>query len=130
MRIVVLLFLFLIAGPVAVGAQDTGMVRGRVTDWQTGRGIAGAIVSARSPSGYARTKTDRNGFYVFLSLPTAGTTISAVYPGYEDSAVRDVCVQSDQVRVVPLALLLPAPTINPLISSSTYSQWRCRFGGD
>lgn len=103
------------------------MVRGRVTDQETGHGIVGAVVSASSPSGLATTKTDRDGFYIFMSLPTGTTSISAVHDGYKPFVVLDVCVDSDQDRDIPIELNR-FKTITPLWS--TYPQWRCRFGGD
>lgn len=123
------MLLFAVIVPIGVGAQDTGMVEGRVTDRLTGHVIAGAVVSARSPSGLATTKTDRDGFYVFMSLPTAATSISAVRDGYSPFVVLDVCVQSDQLRYVTIDLYSGGfHTIASI--RSTYPQWRCLYGGD
>ena len=112
----------------SVRAQDTGMIQGRITDRVTGKGIANATVRVSSPSGLGATKSDRNGNYVFLSLSTGATSISVEAQGYLPFIVLDVCVDSDQVRYVPLGLYRGFHTVASL--RSTYPQWRCRFGGD
>jgi hypothetical protein len=104
------------------------MVQGRVTDRHTGRALAGAIVQASSPSGLFTTRTDRDGFFAFMSLPTGAARITAVHEGYEPFSVLDVCVDSDQMRYVPIALYPPFHMIASL--TATYPQWRCYFGGD
>jgi len=125
MRTVCLLLLMAIVFVSSARAQDTGVVQGRVIDRQTGHALAGAIVQAWSPSGLFTTKSDRNGFFVFMSLPTGVTRISATHEGYAPNSVAGVCVDPDQIRFVMIAvydeiLSIPIPSI--------YPQWRCYFG--
>lgn len=125
---IALLMLMAVVLTSSVRAQDTGMIQGRVTDRVTGQGIADATIQVSSPSGLGATKSDRNGYYVFMSLPSGATRISVAAQGYSPFIILDVCVDSDQVRYVPIGLYRGFHAIASI--RSTYPQWRCRFGGD
>ncbi len=74
----------------------TGQVVGWVLDAQTGKPIAGARVTASSPSWIDQTvTTNASGYYVLTLLPPAMYTITAKAPGYGDMGERDVRVMID-----------------------------------
>jgi Carboxypeptidase regulatory-like domain len=58
-------------------AAQTGSLRGQVTD-QNGAIVVGAKVTARGPSGQAKSSTsDSSGFYSFANLPAGDYTLEA-----------------------------------------------------
>jgi len=82
------------------GAGTTGGLRGRVVDQATGAGLAGAVVTATSPSQSASTQTDASGNFNFLSLAPDTYVLSAQYKGYDAASAAGISVLADQVQNV------------------------------
>lgn len=61
--------------------QLTGAVSGKVTDTNTGMGIADATVTTKGPSGKSNT-TDVDGYYSISNLLPGDYTVSVTAPGY------------------------------------------------
>src|SRR5581483_2728996 len=74
-----------IVSPTAVLAQSatTGTISGTVTSAASGAPIANALVTASSPSGTNRTRTDAQGFYVLQNLLPDVYTVSVAATGFE-----------------------------------------------
>jgi hypothetical protein len=97
---IALVFAILCGVTPAAWAGTTGGLRGRVVDAATGTGIAGAVVTATSPSQSATTQTDQNGGFNFLSLAPDSYVVSAQRPGYDAFSSAGVSVFADQVQSV------------------------------
>ena len=85
-RLVVTLALivaFVCNGITAVSAGTTGALSGKVFDAASQAPVAGAKVSAVSPSGSATTVTDKNGSFTFISLSPDTYALSVSDAGYE-----------------------------------------------
>jgi len=79
----------------AAGGQ-TGNVNGTLMDATTQAVIAGAKVTASSPSNSASTTTDSHGFFGFIGLPVDTYTLTVTAPGYDIFSLAGVTVQGDQ----------------------------------
>ncbi|HEY2475374.1 MAG TPA: carboxypeptidase-like regulatory domain-containing protein, partial [Candidatus Cybelea sp.] len=73
---VVLFLAFISQGTLAI-AGVTGGITGQIVDSDTGAPIAGAVVTASSPSQSATATTDAAGHFGFLTLSPDTYTISA-----------------------------------------------------
>jgi len=74
----------------------TGQVVGVITDADTGKPIAGATVTARSPGWIDQSvTTDASGYYVITALPPMHYEVVAKAPGYAEAASRKMPVQID-----------------------------------
>jgi len=102
--VAVLLFVALVlGGPAAALAGTTGTVNGSVVDARSNKPIAGAAVTAQSPSQTARTTSDASGRFSFISLAPDTYAISvAAAPGYDPAVVNGVTVQADQTLTLTL----------------------------
>jgi hypothetical protein len=80
--------------PQAAGAAggQTGGVNGTVLD-DAGKPLANLTVALASPSGSYSTKTDRAGFFNFLSVDLETYVLSIEAPGFEPLVQRGVTVQ-------------------------------------
>ncbi|MBD5655528.1 MAG: TonB-dependent receptor [Candidatus Eremiobacteraeota bacterium] len=97
---VALVFGILFALGAPAWAGTTGGLRGRVVDAASGAGIAGAVVTATSPSQSASTQTDQNGGFNFLSLAPDSYVVSAQRPGFDPFSQSGLSVFADQVQNV------------------------------
>ncbi len=88
----------LLTAPAVAGT--TGGLRGRVVDQATGAGLAGAVVTATSPSQTQSTQTDASGNFNFLSLAPDTYVVSAELKGYDAASAAGVSVLADQVQSV------------------------------
>jgi len=84
-------------------AGTTGGIQGFVTD-EVGHPIAGAAVSAASPSGHASTITGANGFYAVNGLPLDTYTITVSKDGFLTLSIAGVTIVQDQTRRVNVRL--------------------------
>jgi hypothetical protein len=83
--------------PAAAGT--TGAIQGYVTD-ESGQGIAGARVTASSPSGDFSTTSGSAGFYSFNGLPLDTYTVAFSKDGYvAQSMFGNTAVQDQSIRV-------------------------------
>jgi carboxypeptidase family protein/TonB-dependent receptor-like protein len=93
---VLTLVAFLSQGTVVL-AGTTGSISGVLTDASTASTpIAGATVTAASPSQSARTTTDPQGRFNFLTLAPDTYTLSFEKAGYQFNAQGGITVQADQ----------------------------------
>lgn len=96
---VLTLFALLVQGTSA-WAGTTGTISGVLTDAASGAPIAGARVTAVSPSQTATTVTDNAGHYGFLTLNPDTFTLSFEKAGYQTGTQAGVTVQADQVLTI------------------------------
>lgn len=135
-RLVVTLVLsiaFLCGGITAAFAGTTGALSGKVFDTASQAPVAGAKVTAASPSGSASTVTDKAGSFTFISLSPDTYTLSVSSAGYDTATLSGVTVQADQTvtYTVTLAKMLKqigrvssrsnASLIQPGISTDVYN---------
>jgi hypothetical protein len=100
---VLLLIAFVLQGTTSVLAGTTGAISGTVVDPQTNAPIAGARVTAASPSQSSTTTSDAAGRYSFVSLTPDTYTISTPATSTRDAVqVSGVTVQADQNLTVSL----------------------------
>jgi hypothetical protein len=107
--------------PFAAVAGTTGTITGFVTNAQTHQPIAGAAVTAASPSQTARTTSDAAGKYVFLSLAPDTYTISASKAGYQPVSNPGIAVFADQTQVLQIVLQPSLKTIATVHTTSAMS---------
>ena len=100
-----------VAAPMPSLAATTGTIQGTVTDVQTGKPVADALVAAAAPSGSATTTTDSHGFYVLQSLIPDTYTISIQAKGYNSQSIPGVVVQQDLTATENVRLAVEMKTI-------------------
>ena len=122
--------LALFAFPLFARAGTTGTLRGRVTDAGSGAPVAGAVVTALSPSQTATATTDGSGSYSFISLEPDTYTVSATRAGYEPQSQPGVSVFADQSRTINLATAPALRTIARTTSRSAQSLVRAGVTSD
>ena len=122
--------LALLLAPNASVAGTTGSLTGTVFDAATKAPIAGAQVTASSPSQVARVTTDASGHFTFLSLGPETYTISAEHSGYESLSIAGITVFADQSQTVPIALPKSLKEIAKVTSRSSLSPVRPGTGTD
>jgi hypothetical protein len=100
---VLLLIAFVLQGTTSVLAGTTGAITGTVVDPSSNQPVAGARVTAASPSQTASTTTDPSGRFSFVSLTPDTYTVSVAATSARDVAsVSGVTVQADQSVTVNL----------------------------
>jgi hypothetical protein len=124
----VLLALASLISPALAGT--TGTVTGTVVDASTKAPIAGATVTATSPSQIARVTTDAAGRFTFLSLSPETYTISAQQSGYDSVSITGISVFADQSQTLPIALPKSLKQIARVTSRSSLSPVRPGTGTD
>jgi len=88
-------------GTTSVLAGTTGGISGTIIDASTQTPVAGAAVTAQSPSQTANTKSDANGRYSFISLSPDTYTVSAAGTSkYDASSVSGITVTADNTTTV------------------------------
>jgi hypothetical protein len=92
----------MLAGPAIAGT--TGAISGHVVDASTQAPIAGAHVTATSPSQSETTTTDANGSYAFVSLSPDTYTVTATMAGYDPTSLPGVSVLADQSQSLTVIL--------------------------
>lgn len=107
--------------PVVILAGTTGGITGRVIDARSGAPIAGATVTATSPSQAARSISDATGTYHFLSLAPDTYTLSFSKDGYDPVTQPGLTVAADQVQTYNTSLLKTLRTIARVTAQSAAS---------
>ena len=92
-------------------AGTTGRISGVVKDLQSGATLAGATVTAASPSQTVTVRTDATGSYVFISLIPDTYTLTGTKDGYESVSLAGISVFADQSQTVPLLLTPTTKTL-------------------
>ncbi len=114
-------FAYVLGQGTLVLAGTTGAITGTVTNTTTHAPLAGATVTATSPSQTVTTKTDARGHYGFLSLNPDTYTISVESPGLQPYALSGETVQSDQNIVLNLTTQKELATIGRVRAQSSSS---------
>jgi outer membrane receptor protein involved in Fe transport len=98
---------FVLQGTISVLAGTTGQISGTVLDPQTNQPVAGARVTAASPSQSATTTSDATGRFSFISLAPDTYTIAVPATASRDAAsISGITVQADQT--ITVSVLQPA----------------------
>ncbi len=84
-------------------AGTTGGLSGIVTD-SSGAPVAGAAVSAASPSQQATAQSDAAGHYIFLALAPDTYTVSVEKTGYQPVSIAGTTVFADNTRGLDIKL--------------------------
>jgi len=120
-RIAALIAFTLAAGPLWASAGTTGTLRGRVVDAASHAPIAGAVVTAVSPSQTAQSVSDASGQFSFISLQPDTYAVDATKAGYEPQSQPGVSVLADQSATVVLTMQPALRTIARTTSRSVQS---------
>ncbi|MDQ6781224.1 MAG: TonB-dependent receptor, partial [Candidatus Eremiobacteraeota bacterium] len=118
----------------AAWAGSTGNINGTVLDGTANAPLAGAAISATSPTGTYRTATDKKGFYSIVNMSPDSYTLTASAQGFEPAVVNGVQVFQDQTQRIDLVLhpaarmLARVPVtaartnlVQPTVTSNTYN---------
>ena len=103
-------FALLANGTFAI-AGTTGSITGTVVAASGGGPLAGALISAASPSQVATVTTDASGRFSLLSLAPDTYTIAVSKPDFVPSVTAGVTVLADQVQSFRFALVEALKTI-------------------
>ncbi len=99
-------------------ASVTGGLTGSVTDAATSAPVAGAKVTATSPSQSATTTTDAAGHFTFLTLGPDTYTVTVSKAGYEPISVPGQVVFADTVQSVTVRVQKSLTTIARVTSTA------------
>ena len=100
-------------------AGTTGSLSGTVRDAETGAVIAGANVTATSPSQSASTTTDASGHFSFVSLAPDAYSVSVVKNQYETTSLPGISIFADNAQTITIALRKTLTTIAHVTSRSS-----------
>jgi hypothetical protein len=126
-----LLAIIFVSSPAFAGT--TGSISGHVVDAETQAPIAGARVTAASPSQTETTTTDATGAYAFVSLSPDTYTLTAAMDGYDPTSQPGVSVLADQSQTLTISLRKTASVlghvkvtgssglVRPGVTSNVYS---------
>ena len=106
--------------PQSALAGTTGGISGHVAD-DKGAPIAGARVTATSPSQSATATSDARGFYSILNLSPDTYALTSSKDGYDPVTVNGITVQADQNARADLAMSPSAKVIGHITTSATVS---------
>ncbi|MBV8155822.1 MAG: TonB-dependent receptor [Candidatus Eremiobacteraeota bacterium] len=117
----VLIALLVLVLTVPARAGTTGGLSGTVVDSDTHAPIAGARVTATSPSQTSTGVTDAGGHFAFVSLAPDEYTISIEKTGYDPVSFAGAAVFADAQQTLSLAMRKTLKTIAHVTSSSASS---------
>ncbi|MBC5823709.1 MAG: TonB-dependent receptor [Candidatus Eremiobacteraeota bacterium] len=112
--VVTALILGLASFPSVAKAGTTGEVAGRVRESISQAPVAGARVTATSPSQSTTAVTDAAGNFVFVSLAPDTYTLTVSRQGYDSTSQTGVTVLADQTQRVALALVKQVATLGTI----------------
>jgi hypothetical protein len=84
---------------IAALAGTSGGISGKITDANTGKPVAGAIVVVHAPSQELTTTTDARGYFRFFELPPDSYTITIDKGGYVMQSMSGYEVDADQTQL-------------------------------
>jgi hypothetical protein len=84
-------------------AGTTGQLSGVAVDAATQAPIAGAKITANSPSALETTTTDKGGHFTFASLPPDTYSVTLEAPGYTAATVDGIGVVSDNLLTITVS---------------------------
>jgi len=116
---ILLILTFVLQATSSVLAGTTGTITGTVIDTSTQKPIAGARVTAVSPSQSASTTTDNVGRFSFLSLsPDTYSVTVAATSSHDTYVLSGITVQADTTQTVQLT---PPPLLKQIGSVTSRS---------
>ncbi len=118
-RVSIIAFLFLM--PLFARAGTTGGLSGTVTDADTHTPIAGAKVSAVSPSQTVSGFTDSGGHFAFVSLAPDEYTLTIEKGGYDSVSYAGASVLADAQQTLSFSMRKSLKTIANVTSRSASS---------
>jgi hypothetical protein len=110
-------------------AGTTGSIQGTVTD-ENGHAIAGASVTALSPSQTAQTTTDSKGSYTVLNLSPDTYAVTVSKDGYDPTTLNGVTVEADQSTRGDISLRISAKVLGHVTATATTSVVNKTVTGD
>jgi len=110
-------------------AGTTGSITGVVTD-DNGRPIAGASVTASSPSQTVKGTTDSKGFYALLNLSPDTYAVTASKDSYDPTTLNGITVQADQMTRGDLSLHPSAKVLGHVTATAQTSVVNKTVTGD
>src|SRR5262249_43479131 len=108
---VLLVAAFVFASMPRAWASTTGTLRGRVVEASTNAPVAGATVTAVSPSETATTTTDGSGAFSFLALNPDTYTLRVEKSGFSPASQPGASVFADQASTFVIVLSPALKTI-------------------
>ncbi len=108
---VLLVAAFVFASAPRAWASTTGTLRGRVVEASTNAPVAGATVTAVSPSQTATTTTDGSGAFSFLALNPDTYTLRVEKAGFSPASQPGASVFADQASTFVIVLSPALKTI-------------------
>lgn len=97
MRVIIFAVCALFCLTAIARAQNTGGLRGTVTDWHDGRAVRNATVIVRSGAVDLSTTTDAHGRFLFMALPPGRVLVMVEPLGLSPTSFH-ACVRADQFR--------------------------------
>ncbi len=104
-----------------------GMVRGRVTDSATRRGVAGVVVAIQNTKYSVVTSSD--GSFTLRGIPEGEWAVTARSFGYR-SVFRTIIVADSGNHVVNFAMVAVATSLSEVVTTVTGSQKKMEIGND
>ncbi len=111
-------------------AGTTGSLRGVIVSAASHQPIAGATVTAVSPSQTASTTTDAAGRFTFISLDPDTYTLRVEKPGFQPQSLAGAVVFADQSQSFTIALSAQLKEIAHVSARSALSPVRSGTGTD
>jgi hypothetical protein len=105
-------------------AGTTGTLRGSVIDVKSRAPVAGARITAESPSQVATTSTDAQGEFRFISLVPDTYVIHAEREGYDPAAQSGISIFADQPLTITINMTPTLKTIARITARGASSQLR------
>ena len=105
-------------------AASTGQIIGTVTATDTKAAVAGAVVTAASPSGSYTARSDAKGVFTIVGVTLDTYTISVQAPGYLPFAVQGVTVTADEAVHLPVVLSKELRTVGVVRARSVGSAYQ------
>ncbi|HEV7178891.1 MAG TPA: carboxypeptidase-like regulatory domain-containing protein, partial [Candidatus Baltobacteraceae bacterium] len=98
-------------------AGTTGTLSGVVTD-EAKAPVAGARVTAVSPSQSVTATTDASGHYAFVSLAPDEYVLNVSKDGFDNVALSGIAIFADAAQIVPVSMRKSLKTIATVTSRS------------
>ncbi len=96
---------------------QSGSVRGKVTDADTGEPLIGANVTIEGTSMGAAT--DADGIYVITSVPVGSHNVVVAYIGYDSKVISNISVSADESATANARLTAEGIAMNPITISAS-----------
>ncbi len=118
MRIIVLLFLFII-GNNTISLAQTQNLRGKVVDADTQAPLVGVTVVLLNTAPNIGTATGTNGDFILKDIPVGRYQMQLSYVGYETLELTEVSIESGKETILTIALrALPTDISTTLVTAT------------